>query len=67
MVGGRQHEAAVQRLVESYRQIPTGSPVRLAKRTSNLFRPRGRPAAERGKGRFSVLWSGQVDRAGGIR
>ncbi|MDF2966463.1 MAG: hypothetical protein K0Q93_241 [Nocardioidaceae bacterium] len=45
MVGGRQHEAAVQRLVESYRQIPTGSPVRLAKRTSNLFRPRGRPAA----------------------
>ena len=28
------------RLVESYARIPEGSPVRLAKRTSNLFRPR---------------------------
>ena len=28
------------RLVESYARIPAGSPVRLAKRTSNLFRPR---------------------------
>jgi FAD/FMN-containing dehydrogenase len=34
------HQAAVQRLVRSYDQIPPGSPVRLAKRTSNLFRPR---------------------------
>jgi len=30
----------VARLVESYARIPEGSPVRLAKRTSNLFRPR---------------------------
>jgi FAD/FMN-containing dehydrogenase len=30
----------VARLVESYARIPAGSPVRLAKRTSNLFRPR---------------------------
>ena len=38
----RDHQAAVQRLVRSYQQIPSGSPVRLAKRTSNLFRPRAR-------------------------
>jgi FAD/FMN-containing dehydrogenase len=36
------HQAAVQRLVQSYEQIPPGSPVRLAKQTSNLFRPRAR-------------------------
>ncbi|HJT02949.1 MAG TPA: FAD-binding oxidoreductase [Pseudonocardiaceae bacterium] len=30
----------MQRLEASYRAIPAGSPVRLAKRTSNLFRPR---------------------------
>jgi FAD/FMN-containing dehydrogenase len=34
------HSAAVQRLQASYAAIPDGSPVRLAKRTSNLFRPR---------------------------
>jgi FAD/FMN-containing dehydrogenase len=34
------HHEAVQRLQASYRAIPAGSPVRLAKRTSNLFRPR---------------------------
>ncbi len=34
------HEAGVQRLVASYRAIPDGAPVRLAKRTSNLFRAR---------------------------
>jgi FAD/FMN-containing dehydrogenase len=38
--GPTAHEAAVCRLVDSYRAIPAGSPVRLAKRTSNLFRPR---------------------------
>jgi FAD/FMN-containing dehydrogenase len=37
---GPSHEAAVERLVESYHQIPDGAPVRLAKSTSNLFRPR---------------------------
>ena len=36
----RSHHEAVQRLAASYRAIPAGSPVRLAKRTSNLFRPR---------------------------
>jgi FAD/FMN-containing dehydrogenase len=34
------HQAAVERLRRSYRQIPPGRPVRLAKRSSNLFRPR---------------------------
>ena len=33
------------RLVESYARIPEGSPVRLAKRTSNLFRPRAASGA----------------------
>ncbi|MGH3671124.1 MAG: FAD-binding oxidoreductase, partial [Pseudonocardiaceae bacterium] len=36
----RIHHDAVQRLENSYRAIPRGSPVRLAKRTSNLFRAR---------------------------
>lgn len=35
-----QHEAAVERLRASYAAMPPGAPVRLAKRTSNLFRPR---------------------------
>jgi FAD/FMN-containing dehydrogenase len=34
------HEAAVKRLRASYDAIPAGAPVRLAKKTSNLFRPR---------------------------
>src|SRR3954471_18784389 len=34
------HIAATERLLEQYAAIPTGAPVRLAKRTSNLFRPR---------------------------
>ena len=32
------HEAAVARLREAYAAVPPGAPVRLAKRTSNLFR-----------------------------
>jgi FAD/FMN-containing dehydrogenase len=32
------HRAATKKLLESYRSIPEGAPVRLAKRTSNLFR-----------------------------
>ncbi|MEJ7630528.1 MAG: FAD-binding oxidoreductase [Nocardioidaceae bacterium] len=36
----RQHAAAVERLRESYAAIPDDQPVRLAKRTSNLFRRR---------------------------
>jgi len=38
--GWTAHEAAVERLRSSYARIPAGAPVRLAKRTSNLFRPR---------------------------
>jgi len=41
----RAHEAGVERLVQSYRDLPPGAPVRLAKRTSNLFRPRATPPA----------------------
>lgn len=35
-----EHEVAVARLAASYHAIPAGAPVRLAKRTSNLFRAR---------------------------
>ncbi|WP_445257046.1 FAD-binding oxidoreductase [Nocardioides aurantiacus] len=38
--GRAAHDAAVRRLRASYDALPPGSPVRLAKRTSNLFRPR---------------------------
>jgi FAD/FMN-containing dehydrogenase len=34
------HEAAVARLRASYAAVPRGAPVRLAKSTTNLFRPR---------------------------
>ena len=39
------HEDARRRLVAQYDAIPAGAPVRLAKRTSNLFRPRDAAAA----------------------
>lgn len=39
------HAVGVQRLLESYRTLPSGAPVRLAKRTSNLFRTRASTAA----------------------
>ncbi|GAA8844865.1 FAD-binding oxidoreductase [Helicobacter pylori] len=42
VIGWQAHEAAVERLVRSHAAIPHGAPVRLAKRTSNLFRPRAR-------------------------
>ena len=35
-----EHDQAVGRLRSSYQRIPPGEPVRLAKRSSNLFRPR---------------------------
>lgn len=38
------HRAAVAALEAQYRAIPPGEPVRLAKRTSNLFRTRARAA-----------------------
>ncbi|WP_331279522.1 FAD-binding oxidoreductase [Nocardioides sp. URHA0032] len=40
LLGWRAHEDAVDRLRSSYAEIPPGAPVRLAKKTSNLFRPR---------------------------
>ena len=36
------HAAGVERLLESYRALPGDAPVRLAKRTSNLFRSRAK-------------------------
>ncbi|MGZ4632270.1 MAG: FAD-binding oxidoreductase [Actinomycetes bacterium] len=41
------HAQARERLLRQYSDIPPGAPVRLAKRTSNLFRPR-QPAAGKG-------------------
>ena len=43
--GWRAHEEAVERLRSSYSAIPAGAPVRLAKKTSNLFRPRAATSA----------------------
>ncbi|WP_231388804.1 FAD-binding oxidoreductase [Marmoricola sp. URHB0036] len=40
VTGSTQHQEAVRRLRASYAALAPGSPVRLAKRTSNLFRPR---------------------------
>jgi FAD/FMN-containing dehydrogenase len=40
LTGEAAHEAAVARLKASYDAIPAGQTVRLAKKTSNLFRPR---------------------------
>jgi FAD/FMN-containing dehydrogenase len=45
LVGRRAHADAVARLSASYGAIPPGAPVRLAKRTSNLFRARSRTDA----------------------
>src|SRR5689334_24495723 len=42
-----EHRAAVAALRESYTALPAGAPVRLAKRTSNLFRFR-EPAPQAG-------------------
>ncbi|MCW2824602.1 MAG: FAD-linked oxidase, partial [Aeromicrobium sp.] len=40
MKGWLTHAVAVDGLLKSYRAIPPGALVRLAKKTSNLFRPR---------------------------
>jgi FAD/FMN-containing dehydrogenase len=40
VTGSTRHQEAVRRLQASYDALAPGSPVRLAKRTSNLFRPR---------------------------
>ncbi|WP_313404273.1 FAD-binding oxidoreductase [Aeromicrobium sp.] len=42
MQGWTKHEDAVRSLLASWQAIPDAAPVRLAKRTSNLFRPRHR-------------------------
>lgn len=42
IVGWDAHAQAVRRLRDSYAALPTGTPVRLAKRKSNLFRARTR-------------------------
>jgi len=39
-IGWAVHQAAVDRLKASYDALPAGAPVRLAKKTTNLFRPR---------------------------
>jgi FAD/FMN-containing dehydrogenase len=39
------YASGVERLLRSYRSIPTGAPVRLAKPTSNLFRARAKTVA----------------------
>lgn len=45
MKGWTSHRAAVAALADSYAAVPPGEPVRLAKPTSNLFRPRAGGAA----------------------
>jgi FAD/FMN-containing dehydrogenase len=45
LVGWSAHVSAVRRLQASYDAIPVGAPVRLAKRTSNLFRVRAAVSA----------------------
>jgi FAD/FMN-containing dehydrogenase len=39
------YDALKERLIAEYRAIPAGTPIRLAKKTSNLFRPREASAA----------------------
>ena len=48
----------VDALLGAYRALPPSSPVRLAKRTSNLFRPRSQPA---GPGLDVSAFSGVID------
>jgi hypothetical protein len=43
--GWERHNEAVERLTNSYARIPDGAPVRLAKRTTNLFRARATTSA----------------------
>ena len=45
LVGWERHRAAVTELRAQLARMPSGSPVRLAKRTSNLFRPRATTGA----------------------
>jgi FAD/FMN-containing dehydrogenase len=45
IVGWSSHDEGVDRLLRSYAVLPSGSAVRLAKRTSNLFRARDKKVA----------------------
>ena len=49
-----EHRAAVARLRQAYAAMPPGTPVRLAKRTSNLFRFRDPAAGGAGSRRGSM-------------
>jgi FAD/FMN-containing dehydrogenase len=42
-LGWDEHDRGVRRLRDSYAALPPGAPVRLAKRTSNVFRGRAQP------------------------
>ena len=44
-MGWHAHNQGVETLLASFRQVPAGERVRLAKRTSNLFRKRVEPGA----------------------
>jgi FAD/FMN-containing dehydrogenase len=52
------YEAQVERLRSQYQAIPKGEPVRLAKKTSNLFRPRARAT---GAGLDVAAFSGVIE------
>ncbi len=47
MVGGMSYDAAVQNLRRQFEALPADAPVRLGKRTSNLFRSRAATSAPR--------------------
>ncbi|MBV9384754.1 MAG: FAD-binding oxidoreductase [Streptosporangiaceae bacterium] len=62
------HEAAVARLREEYAALPPGAPVRLAKRTSNLFRfPEGAPGREGAPGLKGTPGRGSTPHRGSAR
>src|SRR6201996_2720668 len=60
------HEAAVARLRETYAALPPGTPVRLAKRTSNLFRFRDEVPKASGAGAGAGGRAGAGAAAGGL-
>ena len=54
----RDYRRRVEQLRSEYQNIPIGDPVRLAKKTSNLFRPRAKTA---GRGLDVASFSGVID------
>jgi FAD/FMN-containing dehydrogenase len=67
--GAQAHRAAVDRLLDSYRAIPVGTTVRLAKLTSNLFRPRatGPVAGLDVSGLDGVIWVDVTNRTADVQ